>query len=71
MMLALDRQAARVTWTVFVMAVTGGRALSGARGVLLMVLALFLAYMLTPLVNFIEARLPARVPEASRSHWSI
>ncbi|HUS05930.1 MAG TPA: AI-2E family transporter [Bryobacteraceae bacterium] len=61
-MLALDRQAARATWTVFVMALLITALYLAREAVLLMVLALFLAYMLSPLVAFIEKRLPARVP---------
>jgi predicted PurR-regulated permease PerM len=61
-MLALDRHAARVTWTVFVMAVLITALYKARQAFLLMVLALFLAYMLTPLVKLIEARLPVRAP---------
>ena len=63
-MLAIDSRAARATWTVFL--VLGVIALVYlARGpILLFIFAMFLAYMVSPLVNLVDRFTP---PNSSRS----
>ena len=59
-MLAFDRRAARVTWTVFLVAAAIGAVYAVRRTLLVFFLAIFFSYMLYPLVRRIEQMIPLR-----------
>lgn len=60
-MLGLDRHAARITWTVFLVALFILIVYEARRTIVIFTLAIFFAYMLTPVVNMIDRFIPARV----------
>ena len=59
-MLAFDRRAARITWTVFLVAAAIGVVYAVRRTLLVFFLAIFFSYMLFPLVKRIEPMIPPR-----------
>ena len=59
-MLGIQAHAARVAWTIFLVALLIATAYLIRRTVLIFVLALFFAYMLTPLVDLVYRVTPAR-----------
>jgi predicted PurR-regulated permease PerM len=59
-MLAFDRRAARVTWTVFLVAAALLAVFAVRRTLLVFFLAIFFSYMLYPLVRRIEQAIPLR-----------
>ena len=59
-MLAFDRRAARITWTVFLVAAAIGVVYAVRRTLLVFFLAIFFSYMLFPLVKRIEPMIPTR-----------
>lgn len=60
-MLGLDRQAARVTWTVFLIGLTLFLVFQARETILVFTVALFFAYMLSPVVDAVERFGPKRV----------
>jgi predicted PurR-regulated permease PerM len=60
-MLGIDPKAARAAWTVFLIGLTIFLAYAARHTLLIFSLSLFFAYMLTPLVNFIQKFIPPRV----------
>jgi predicted PurR-regulated permease PerM len=60
-MLGIDRHAARVTWTVFLIALVIGLIYAAKRAILLFILAVFFAYMLAPMVEYLDRFAPRRV----------
>lgn len=63
-MLGLDPRAARITWTVAVVALLLWAVYAIRKTLFVFALALFLAYMIAPLVRMIDRRRPARTPRA-------
>lgn len=63
-MLGIDQRAARVTWTVFLVSLLIFLIWHTREAILMFVAALFLAYMIAPMVSFVHARL---LPRASRT----
>ena len=63
-MLGIDIRAARVAWTVFLLALLIATAYAIRVTLVVFMLALLFAYMLSPLVNFVQRRLPRRVSPA-------
>src|SRR4051812_44318921 len=61
-MFGIDTRAARVTWTVSLIVLTFYLLFVVRKTLMIFVLALFLAYMIAPLVRAIERRKQARVP---------
>ncbi len=59
-MLAFDRRAARITWTVFLVVAALGAVYAVRRTLLVFFLAIFFSYMLYPLVKRIERMIPTR-----------
>jgi predicted PurR-regulated permease PerM len=59
-MLGLDPRVAKATWTVVMVLLAIGLAYLARRTLFIFVLALFLAYMLRPVVNFIDGQLTNR-----------
>ncbi len=59
--MGLDVRAARVTWTVLVFVVCGWLLVSARHTILVFIVALFFAYMLSPLVEYLHRRTPKRV----------
>lgn len=66
-MLALDRHAARVTWTVFLVALVILLAYMARHTIVVFLVALFFAYMLHPAVNAVDRMIPPRVSR----NWSL
>jgi predicted PurR-regulated permease PerM len=60
-MLGIDWRAARVTWTVFLFTLVLLVLYVAREAILIFVAAFFLAYMLTPLLNFVSRRTPPHV----------
>ncbi len=60
-MLGIDRRAARVTWTVVLIALALLLAFEARETIMVFTLALFFAYMLSPLVELISRFTPKRV----------
>lgn len=60
-MLGLDRNAARITWTVFVIALVILLAYMARHTIIVFLVALFFAYILYPAVNTLERLVPARI----------
>lgn len=60
-MLGIDPKAARAAWTVFLIGLAIFLTYAARHTLLIFSLALFFAYMLTPLVNFIQKFIPPRV----------
>lgn len=63
-MLGLDIRAARIAWTVFLLALLIATAYAIRVTLVVFMLALLFAYMLSPLVNFVQRHLPRRVSPA-------
>lgn len=63
-MLAIDYRAARATWTVFLVLGAIGLIYIARVPILLVIFAMFLAYMVSPLVEFALRITPARVPRS-------
>ncbi|MBI1897531.1 MAG: AI-2E family transporter [Acidobacteria bacterium] len=60
-MLGIDPRAARATWTVLLILALSAGAYLARRALVLFVLALFFAYMLSPLVDLVERFTPRRL----------
>lgn len=60
-MLGIDIRAARIAWTVFLLALLIATAYAIRVTLVVFMLALLFAYMLSPLVDLVQARLPRRV----------
>src|SRR6266852_6406962 len=60
-MLGLDRRALQVAWTLFLFAALAGVIYEIRRTLVIFALALFLAHLLAPIVDFAERLVPARV----------
>ena len=60
-MLAIDAKAARATWTVFLIGLFIFLAYKVRHTLLIFTLALFFAYVLSPMVNFVSTLLPKRL----------
>ncbi|MEJ7604933.1 MAG: hypothetical protein WKF37_01370 [Bryobacteraceae bacterium] len=60
-MLGIDERAARITWTVLLIAVLVLMLWLVRESILIFVAAFFLAYMITPLVNAVSRMMPRRV----------
>lgn len=63
-MIGLDARAARITWTVIVIALALGVVYIVRKTLFVFALAVFLAYMIAPLVRRIDQRASKRVPRA-------
>lgn len=63
-MLGIQAHAARVAWTIFLLALLAVTVFLIRRTLLIFILALFFAYMLTPLVNLVDRVTPARMPRS-------
>ena len=61
-MLGLDRRAASITWTVFIIGLLIALAWFVRSAITIFLIALFLAYMLHPLVRLVERITPPRSP---------
>jgi predicted PurR-regulated permease PerM len=59
-MLGLDQRAARATWTVFVLLLALGVVYLARQTIFVFIIALFFAYMLTPVISFIDSKLTNR-----------
>src|SRR5947209_1606780 len=62
--LGIDTRAARAAWTVFLLALLIATAYAIRVTLVVFMLALLFAYMLSPLVNFVQRRLPKHVSPA-------
>jgi len=60
-MMGLDRHAARVTWTVFLIALLILMAYLARHTIIVFLVALFFAYMLSPAVQAVDRLIPPRV----------
>src|SRR6266849_4189324 len=60
-MLGLDRRALQVAWTLFLFAAVAGLIYEIRRTLVIFTLALFLAHLLAPIVDFAERFVPRRV----------
>src|SRR4051812_22784844 len=60
-MLGIDQRTARSTWTVFIIALLIWMTFAGRHAILLFILAIFFAYMLAPLVEYLDHLTPRRV----------
>src|SRR3974390_3112656 len=60
-MLGIDPKAARITWTVFLVSLFIFLAYMARRTLLIFALALFFAYMLSPVIRLMGQFAPARV----------
>src|SRR5260370_21405661 len=61
MMLAFDRTAARAAWTVFLLALLIATAYAVRETLVVFAAALFFAYMLMPIVAFVERYTPKAI----------
>jgi len=61
-MLGLDRRTLRVVWTIFLFALVIAAAYAARRTLLVFTLALFLAHLIAPVVEFVERSVSRRVP---------
>lgn len=59
--MGIDPRAARAAWTVFLLGLLVYLAYMARHTLLIFILALFFAYMLSPVVNFVEKLVPPRV----------
>jgi predicted PurR-regulated permease PerM len=66
-MMGVDVRAARVAWTVFLLALAIWLVYAARETILLFIIALFFAYMLSPVVEWIHQRTPKRVSKT----WSL
>lgn len=60
-MVGIDRHTARVTWTVFLIALLVAMIYAAREAILLFILAIFFAYLLAPLVEYLDQLTPRRV----------
>ncbi len=60
-MLGIDTRAARIVWTVFLFALVIATAYAIRETLVVFVIALFFAYMLSPLVELVASHLPKRI----------
>ncbi len=60
-MLGIDPKPARAVWTAFLVLLAIAAAYTVRESIVVFVIALFFAYMLSPIVNFISDRLPKRI----------
>jgi predicted PurR-regulated permease PerM len=60
-MLGIDSRTARATWTVFLFILLLAFVYSAQRAILLFILAVFFAYMLSPVVDFVQRFVPRRM----------
>lgn len=65
LMLGIDAKAARATWTVFLIVLTILLAYLAGRAILIFVVALFFAYMLSPLVDLADRFAPGKIPRTA------
>src|SRR5579885_3497900 len=61
-MLGIDGRAARFGWTLFLLALVILTAYAIRRTLMVFAVAVFLAYMLTPLVDLVDRYMPRRIP---------
>ena len=61
-MLGIDNRAARVTWTVLLIALLAWMSYTARGAILLFILAIFFAYLLAPVVEYLDSRTTRRVP---------
>ncbi len=61
-MLGIDGRAARIGWTLLLLALVVLTAYAIRQTLVIFAVAVFLAYMLTPLVNVVDRHLPRRIP---------
>jgi predicted PurR-regulated permease PerM len=61
-MLGIDGRAARIGWTLFLLALLIFTAYAIRQTLMVFTVAVFLAYMLTPLVDIVDRYLPKRIP---------
>jgi predicted PurR-regulated permease PerM len=61
-MLGIDRQALKITWTVFLFVLIAASVYEVRRTLMIFVLALFFSHLLGPIVAFFERTVHARVP---------
>jgi predicted PurR-regulated permease PerM len=64
-MLGIDGRAARISWTVFLVALLVLVGYAIRRTLMVFAVAVFLAYMLTPLVDIVDRYLPRRIPRTA------
>jgi predicted PurR-regulated permease PerM len=60
-MLGIDPRAARITWTVFLVALLIATAYAIRATIVVLAVSLFFAYLLMPIVGFVERHTPRRV----------
>lgn len=63
-MLGIDARAARITWTVFLVALLIATVYAIRATVVVLAVSLFFAYMLMPIVGFVERRTPKQISPA-------
>jgi predicted PurR-regulated permease PerM len=63
-MLGIDVRAAKATWTVFLMVLLIGLIWMARGAILIFIFALFAAYLVYPLVTFVERFMPRRIPHS-------
>src|SRR5438552_7797870 len=63
-MLGIDPRAARITWTVFLVALLIATAYAIRATLVVLAVALFFAYLLMPIVGFVERHTPRRISPA-------
>ena len=68
-MLAIDNRAARVTWTVFIVLGVIALVYFARVTILMFVFAMFLAYMVSPIVNLVSRLTPPNFSRLSRWRW--
>ena len=66
-MLGLDRHAARVTWTVFLIVLVILVAYMARHTIIVFLVALFFAYLLSPAVESLDRMIPPRISR----NWSL
>ena len=60
-MLGIDTRTARATWTVFLFVLLLAFVYSAQRAILLFILSIFFAYMLSPVLDFVQRFVPPRM----------
>ncbi len=61
-MLGIDNRAAHITWTILLIALVAWMSYTARGAILLFILAIFFAYLLAPVVEFLDSRTPPGVP---------
>jgi len=64
-MLAIDRRALQVAWTLFLFTLTLLIIYEIGRTLIIFAIAVIFAHLLAPIVNFVERQFPARVPRVA------